>query len=748
MSQKFYLIILKLGIFLSFLSVFLVLPNLLFPFITSKQIFFNILVEILAIFWIAFIIKFSFYRPKKSLITFGLIGFFTALLISSIFGVDFNLSFWGDIERMLGWFHIFHFFIFYLIIITVFRNWNDWRNLLIVSVVVSTAVCLYGLFKINYSTIGNTAYVSGYAIFNIYFALILFFRHIFSHNKAGLVEFSYKKNNWFVGTFYLVAAFIMLLVMNVTNTRGALIGLGISFLLFFILFIFYSKSKKIKIYSLIVIVFCIILISLVFIFKQSQFIKNVPILNRVTQISSGAVTFQTRLISWKAAAKDFHNHPILGTGFGNFAITFDKYFDSKFYSWTTSETYFDRAHNNLIEITSTAGLVGLLSYLSIFVAVLYYLFQGKKQNKISKIEFILFLCLFVAYFIQNLAIFDSFVTYLSLMLALGYIYWLTNNKEEEKPDYESSFTNNELSTLFIAGLIFLFIIYQYNIRVWQMLDGTIAGQIAFGHGDIEKGITAYQEALGLNTVLDRDSRSSLLNFLSSNSGALASLSKEKAREALDFAVKQAEKNVKYNPADSIMQMQLAQILNTASMAYTDKKEKFYYFSDQALAAIDKSITASPGRATIYPIKAQIYITRGEKSKAIETLKYAISLNKDYGDIYCNLARVFLYFKDNSDNFATMDKCLNFGGVGFFGHPEILDNLLKHYLAIKDWKQVIVLYQQYAIIQPKDPQVLAELAKAYKELGDKNSAIKTAQKAAEMDPQLKDDADKFIQDLTK
>ncbi|MBU1991881.1 hypothetical protein KKC67_02645, partial [Patescibacteria group bacterium] len=86
MSQKFYLIILKLGIFLSFLSVFLVLPNLLFPFITSKQIFFNILVEILAIFWIAFIIKFSFYRPKKSLITFGLIGFFTALLISSIFG--------------------------------------------------------------------------------------------------------------------------------------------------------------------------------------------------------------------------------------------------------------------------------------------------------------------------------------------------------------------------------------------------------------------------------------------------------------------------------------------------------------------------------------------------------------------------------------------------------------------------------------------------------------------------------------
>ena len=197
-----------------------------------------------------------------------------------------------------------------------------------------------------------------------------------------------------------------------------------------------------------------------------------------------------------------------------------------------------------------------------------------------------------------------------------------------------------------------------------------------------------------------------------------------------------------------MQMQLAQILNTASMAYTDKKEKFYYFSDRAMTAIDRAIAVSPGRATIYPVKAQIYIVRGEKNKAIETLKYAISLNKDYGDIYCNLARVFLYFKDNSDNFATIDKCLNFGGVGFFGYPEILDNLLKHYLAIKDWKQVIVLYQEYAIIQPKDSQVLIELANAYKQLGDKNNAIKTAQKVAEMDPQLKDDATKFIKDLTK
>jgi len=738
MSQKNYLIILKTGVCLSFLSVFLVFSNLLFPFITSKQIFFNILIEILMIFWIAFIIKYPQAMPKKSLITFGLTAFFSALLISSIFGVDFNLSFWGDVERMLGWFHIFHFFLFYLIIITAFRRWNDWRDLFIVSIIACVIVCLYSIFKTNASTIGNTAYVSGYAIFNIYFALILFFRRRDEEKN--------KKLGWLVSALYLVAVFIMFLVMKVTQTRGAYVGLAISFLLFFILAIFYSHNKKIKIYSAMAISFVIILISLIFLFPQSQIVKNTPIVNRIAQISSNTITFQTRMISWKAAIKDFRNHPFLGTGYGNFAISFDKYFDPKFYSYTTSETYFDRAHNNLIDIASTAGGISLLFYLSIFAGVLYYLFQAKKQNKISKIEFILFLCLFTAYFIQNLAVFDSLVTYISLMTALGYVYWIVNQKKEEEFVNDSDLNNKEIAVLFIAGIIFASIIYQYNIKVWQMLNGTIAGYSAFAKHDIETSMTIYQKVLGNNTILDRDSRTSLINLLLSGSNSLSALSADKKREFFDFVIKQAEENVKYNPSDSLAQMQLSQVLNAASALYTDQKDKFYYFSDRALSAINKSIAASPGRADIYPSKAQIYITRGEKDKAIETLNYAASLNKEYGKPYCILAKVSLYYKDVAEGFVAMDKCLDYNKDNFVENPDILKFFIDHYSAVKDWPRVIVLYQGYAKVQPKDPQIFVELAKVYKESGDKDKAIEMARKAVELDPSLNFGAEEFIKKI--
>jgi O-antigen ligase len=738
MPLKTYLTILKTGIYVSFFSVFLVFKNLLFPFITSKQIFFNILVELLAIFWLVFIIEYPQARPKKFWITFGLAAFFSALFVSSLLGVDFNLSFWGDIERMLGLFHVAHFFLFYLIVITAFRDWRDWRNLFIVSVIAATMVCLYSLFKIPYSTIGNTAYVSGYAIFNIYFALILFFRRR-DQEKS-------KHQDWLISALYLVAAFIMLLVMKATNTRGAYVGLGVSFLLFGILFAIYSQSKKVKIYSLVAAAAAIILVSLIFLFPSSGLVSKSSILSTIAQISSKQVTFQTRLISWKAALKDFPNHVLLGTGYGNFAITFDKYFDPMFYSYTSSETYFDRAHNNLVDITSTAGLLGLLSYLSVFAAAFYYLFKGKKQNKISTNEFILLICLFVAYFIQNLAVFDSLVTYISLMLALGYVYWLTNRSEEEEPETNNVLTNKELAVLVIAGLIFLSIIYQYNIKPWLMLDGTINGQIKFAQGDIAAGVEEYKKALSYKTPLDRDSRASLINVINGRQNELLALGAQPAKEIADYAISLAEDNVKLNPADSMMQMQLAQILNTAAFVNQDNQSKFSFYSGRALKAIDQSIKASPGRITIYFSKAQIYITRNDKDKAIETLKYAVSLNEKYPESVCYLAKVGIYFKEETEGYKALDKCLDLGGSGYLNPVDFIKVALNYYAGKNDEPRLLMLYERWTGLEPANAKLWVNLSLLYARAGEKDKAVNAAEKAGGLDPSLKSAAEEFIRKL--
>ncbi|MCK4554098.1 O-antigen ligase family protein, partial [Candidatus Parcubacteria bacterium] len=691
MSQKTYLIILRIGIYLSFLSVFLVFKNLLFPFITSKQIYFNILIEILFVFWLVFIIQYPSWRPKKSWISIGLVGFFITLIASCFAGVDFNLSFWGDIERMLGVFHLLHFLVFYFIIITVFKEWKDWRNLLIVSIVAAALVSFNALVKdAQYSTIGNTAYVSGYLIFNMYFALLLFFKE---KNSGGW--------RW----LYITSIPIMLLAFQKAGTTGAHVGLGLSIIVLLFLYAILNKNKKIRAYTLIFSVLLIAVLGLSFANKDSDFISKIPVLKVVREVNFQKNTFQTRLISWRAAAKDFKEHPILGTGHGNFAIIFDKHFEPTFYDYTRSETYFDRAHNNIIDIASTTGALGLLTYLSIFIAVGYYLIKGYKEEKININEFILLTCLIIAYFVQNLAVFDSLVTYVSLMVTLGFIYYLSQAGEESEFVKNRQFNNKEIFVLFGVGLAALIILFQCNIRTLQMLKGTIDGQIAFAQNDIIGGVEIYKKALSYNTILDRDSRDSLVRAITARWAALNGIDRKKAQEILDYAIEMCKKNIQYNPQDSLIQTELAQILNITAQFNKDNSEKFYFYSDQAMETIDKAINASPKRIPIYYSKAQIYAIRGENDKAIETLEYAAGLNEKYYDSFCNLARYHFIAKNKDRGFEAMDKCLDLGGVGLLSPEDYVTNLINYYVAEKeDWPRVLKLYQRMSQLKPSDPKI--------------------------------------------
>ncbi|MFH1822301.1 MAG: O-antigen ligase family protein [Patescibacteria group bacterium] len=732
MSEKLYLNILKFGIYLSFFSVFLVFKSLLFPYITSKQIFFNILIEILFIFWLVFIIKYPNYRPKKSYITHGLFAFFAALIISCFFSVDLNLSFWGDVERMLGVFHLLHFLAFYLIIISVMKNWQDWKLLLIISIAFATIVSIIGLDgEKAYSTIGNTAYVSGYLIFNIYFVLLLFF----------------KEENKNLRWLYLLFLPLFLIEFKKARTTGAFVGFGSSVIFLIILYIILFKNKKVKIYLTIISVVLISIATLLYVYKDSNFVANNSYLNLVREVSFQKSTFQTRLISWRTAAKDFSSHPIFGTGHGNFAIIFDKYFEPSFYDYTREETYFDRAHNNLVDIASTAGIIGLLTYFSIFAAVGYYLIQGYRKEKINVHEFIIIASLLAAYFIQNLTVFDSLVTYISLMMILGYIYWFYQKRDEEEVEEQNKgFINKEIFTFVIFGVIILTILYQFNYKPIKMLKGTIKGQLELAQGKVLEGVNVYKEALKYDTILDRDSRTSLIRTLTMIANNDQSLDKEEMKKILDYGIELAKENVNYNKKDSLAELQLAQILDVAARYNADTAEKFYYYSDQALGAVNQSVASSPGRIPIYYSKAQIQLNRGEIEEAIETYKYSVSLNENYYDSYCQLSMVYFRLDRQELGYQAMGDCIDKGGVGLLANGSYVASLINYYNEQGDKEKVLKLYQQLSNLESQNASVWVNLAKLYAELGEIENAISAATKAAELDKSLQSSVSEFIKGL--
>ncbi len=734
MSQKFYVNVLKVGVWAALIVVFFVFKNLLFPFITSKQISFNILIEVLFVFWLALIIKYPEYRPRRDYIGYGLAAFFAALLVSSVLGVDWNLSFWGDIERMLGLFHLLHFFVFYLIIITVMRTWSDWKWFLTWFIIIAGIEGWYSaVAPKGYGTIGNTAYVSGYMLFGMYLSLLLFFKE------------SNKVWRW----LYLLPIWPMMSGFVRANTTGAWVGLGISTMALLFFYGILYQNRKVKIITWVAFILGVAFVANFFIFNRDNFLTHHSrfFARLVREVNFNKNTFQTRLISWRAALKDFPHHPIFGTGHGNYSITFDKYFSSKFYDYTRGETYFDRAHNNLIDIASTAGAVGLLAYLSIFAAVAVYLIKSYRAGKIDVNEFVVIIGLFTAYFVQNLAVFDSLVTYISLMVTLGYVYWLWRIKDEEiARTKDREWENREVYVLFGVGLIILVIMNQYNVKVLKMLVHTIGGQRAFAQGMVEKTIKEYRKALSYHTPLDRDSRTSMNRLFISNPDSLKKLDREKAQEILDYNIAEAEKNVRYNPHDSLLQLVLAQLLNVAANFNRDNPEKFQFYSDRALEAIDKAIAASPERIPVYFQKAQILMNRGEKDKVIEEMEAATKINPRYEDAFCYLAKIYLYYNEKEKGYQNLDKCLDMNGARLFRQEGLIKSFINHYVDQKDWPRVIALYKQLTKIEKKNADNWTRLARVYAEAGQKDKAREAAEKAMEIDPSIKKYAEEFIREL--
>lgn len=732
MSQKFYTWVLKGGVILAFITPFFVFNNLLFPYITSKQLPFNLLMEFLFVLWVALIVKYPEYRPKKNLVTWGLLAFFLALTISALVGVDFNMSFFGNVERMLGVYHLYHFLIMYFIAITVFRTENEWL-LLIGALVVSAG--LQGIYAVanasvnNYGTLGNSSYVSGQMIFGLFFALYLI----------------YKQKNIGLRLMYGFLSIFMFISFVNAGTRGAQVGLMAGIILIGLMMAFLSKNKKIKLYSLVPVVVIVLGVTLIMFNKQADWVVGNKLFNRVAQINASSGTFQTRLISWKAAFIDLPHHPFFGTGYGNFAITFDKYMDPKFFSFES--TYFDHAHNNVVDILTTVGVIGLLAYLSIFPGLIYYFYRAWRRGLFSNFELATVYGLLAAYFIQNIVLFDSFITYFALMIFLGFAYNV-EHRDQLKDDEDADFNDKEYAAVIVTGVAMIILAWNYDIRPWKMLVNSIDAQVVMAQTrDLPQAFEIYKEALSDETVLDRQARGSLLQMVMQAQDQVVKLDKVKAKEIYDYLILQGEKNLAYNPNDSFTHMLMSNVLSQAAntMSQLGDMQSANRYSDLAMGEVQKAIETNPARPSNYYVKAQIQLSHGQKAEALKTLEEAANLNKEYAEATCQYARTYAFVSPGIGSKALVEKCLDLGGVRYLDQAQIND-LIKKYNKPADYHRLILIYEFISQNQPKDPQVWALLADLYKKTGDKVNAIMAANKAAEVDPNLRTGADKFIEEL--
>ena len=200
----------------------------------------------------------------------------------------------------------------------------------------------------------------------------------------------------------------------------------------------FVRIKKMRLYILGLAAVGILVFGGLFMYRDTAVVKTLPG-SRLLKISLNETTAQQRIRTWKSAWKGFKERPILGWGPENFPIVFDRHFDTWHYNanpeeGTGSETWFDRAHNVLFEYLSTAGLLGLISYLSIFTALGWSILLLVKRKRQTYAQEILLVGIAAAYLGQGLLLFDVLPIFINFVAVLALVTSLLihSHKDHER----------------------------------------------------------------------------------------------------------------------------------------------------------------------------------------------------------------------------------------------------------------------------------------------------------------------------
>lgn len=453
-AEYFCVLLLKIGS-LFILALPLVASGLLITGSQDKVFAFRSIIEIMVLPWLWLLLfKPRWREPWKKLrglslaIVFFVAAFMFSVVLSTMFSADPSFSFFSDVQRMLGFLTLSHLFLLFAIIFTIFDN-KSFMNLFKFSVIIALAVSFSAIVENNFrilatmsriqGTMQHPSFFASYLIFNIFISLFL----------------ALKTNRNLEKIIYFLCFGILITTLLLTGTRGGMIGLLGGMFVFFIIFLYKKVCAKQKLFRsrlFIVTVSFIAIVSTLTLFayqnKDSNLVKSTPLkfVSKIT-LSEGS----RRFTLWRLSYDAFKEKPILGWGVDNFKMAYIKYYDPKLYEGEGLDgAHFDKAHNIIVDTAVSQGIVGLIAYLGIFAAGIFALLKiikkeisNKKQSLRSPpLALASLVGLLFAYFIQNLFVFDTIVSYIFFFLILAFLTKEVNFYDKKE---RSSFAANAFS---------------------------------------------------------------------------------------------------------------------------------------------------------------------------------------------------------------------------------------------------------------------------------------------------------------
>ncbi len=500
-----------------------------------------------------------------------------------------------------------------------------------------------------------------------------------------------------------------LYVLYRSETRGAALGLIVG-LLFMAAYFAFSKKvhENYMLAGRIALGGLVLVLGLLVGFKDTQILRENTFFARVRPLLTLDVhkivstEFKSRAAIWSMAAKGGAERPLFGWGQESFNYLFYKHYTPNMYD---QEAWFDRAHNVFMDWFTAGGVLGLLAYLSLFAALLYYIwrkpgfltsFLGREPFTIE--ERVAMTALLIAYFVHNIFVFDNLISYIFFFTFLAFIHSHYEGGAYTSLAQAIKKHREMLETIAVPAIVVVAIIGLFYVNYTPLMNSlklsASLSPMSPQAGGIQKNIQMFNE-LASDSFFGRYEAREQIVLLASR---LASIGPDRFDPAIKDQI--------YSLAYTEMKKQLDETPNDA---------RYYYFMTglltvygrfaEALPIIEKGVTLSPNKQLLISNYATVLFRLGQKEKALEQFKKAFELDTNY----------------------------TAAGIQYFAAKE-------------DFPKLIEQMEKYVADAPGDTQMLFNLGYYTAKNGDKEKAKVIFQRVLAQDPNLAPQIEQTMKDL--
>ena len=623
------------GCVLILLTPFVFTPQTIFPYVVGKALYSRVMIEIVFGCWTLLAFLRPDCRPPRSrlLILFAIVLGVTTL--ATFYGVSVRRSFWSSYERMQGVVDLIHWFLFAVVLVSVVRTIRDWRVLLHLNLGFSLMMALLAVGQKYYfsdvpfltwnlpsrvgTTLGNSIYLGMYLMVNVVVALGFLAqsfipvatqatdppseskgnrrrkRNLTSPTSVKQANLRLQIRRLFYGSVVLIG----LWAFGLTGSRGALAGLvtAVGFLGVMSMVLGSTRIARVATVGLTSLLGVALILTLLLFFRPSLFPPDTAF---SSPFSNHPESVWERLAGWQAGLKGFIDKPVVGWGPENFIVISGRYADGL----SGHMPLFDNAHNKLVEELTTKGLLGLLSYLSLWAFTFCVVTRAAKGMDFRERILTLFIGAALAgHFVQNqFALYSStgslqyilllaFVTNLERETASAGRRWVQRQHVFERFAPMDLFRHNVVRAVMAAGTIALVgTSLLANHAIYSAAGAIIRMEVADAANTPDQLRSAFHRATDFKPLAN-DPRLLLFEKVTERWEVLRTQSRTEAEQMLALVNAEAIAALEDEPENWQIYVSLAKLYRVVS-AFDPEYE------DVARRYLEKSLELAPNRIEV------------------------------------------------------------------------------------------------------------------------------------------------------